>query len=291
MFSVVIPLYNKRDCIQKTIGCVLAQTFGDYEIIVVDDGSTDGSLEIVKAIADEKVKVFTQPNKGVSAARNTGISHASGEIIAFLDADDIWDSSYLQKQYDLISKYPDAVVYGIGYDTIQNGTKANIGKTAPFEGYVRSDWVFPFFYWTSATTCRTNAIKEIGGFDERMTYGEDCDVWYRLLLNGKGVLSSEILAYYNKDAKSSLTGSPMPLEKHIPFFIDKYQESRASNQDFRQFFDMQMIYRLYPYLFDKKYKSMARELAQKLDYSILKPSMKFRMLHPHFYQLIRKIKG
>lgn len=291
MFSVVIPLYNKRDCIQKTIGCVLSQTFEDYEIIVVDDGSDDGSLEIVKAIANERIKVFSQPNKGVSAARNTGICHASGEIIAFLDADDIWDRTYLQKLSDLVAKYPDAAIYGFGYGSIRNGVMASLSKSITFEGYVGSDWTFPFFYWTSATACRTDVIKEIEGFDVRMTYGEDCDMWYRLLLNGRGVLSSKVLAYYNTDAKCRLTGNSMPLEKHIPFFIDKYQESRTLNRDFRRFFDMQMIYRLYPYLFDKKNKATARSLAKKLDYSLLKSSMKFRMQCPYIYRLIKKIIG
>ena len=90
MISVVIPLYNKRGLVSQTIATVLAQTYNGYEIVVVDDGSTDGSIDEVKAIADPRIRIVSRQNGGVAAARNTGIKHARGEFVAFLDTDDRW---------------------------------------------------------------------------------------------------------------------------------------------------------------------------------------------------------
>ena len=96
MISVVIPLYNKRGLVSQTIATVLAQTYNGYEIVVVDDGSTDGSIDEVKAIADPRIRIVSRQNGGVAAARNTGIQHARGEFVAFLDADDRWAPQYLE---------------------------------------------------------------------------------------------------------------------------------------------------------------------------------------------------
>lgn len=290
MFSIVIPLYNKENCIVKTLDSVLTQSFKNFEVIIVDDGSTDGSADIVGAMQDSRIRLIFRQNGGPSAARNTGIMAAEGEMVAFIDADDIWTPDYLQEMNNLIGDYPDAVIYGMNYGVIE-GKRTICGETKPYRGYLDGSWgSFPFFFWTSSTCCRKSELVRLGGFDERMMYGEDCDMWYRLLLEGKGVVDTRILAYYNKDVGNALTRFSMPLEKHIPFFIDKYAEARKNNAGFRHFFDEQMVYRLYPYLFDETYRKTARQLAGKLDYSSLKRSMRFRMRHPYFYRFFRRIK-
>ena len=103
-FSVVIPVYNKEKEIRSTLETVLVQSFIDFEVVLVDDGSSDGSMEIVKGIKDSRIRLFSQKNQGVSAARNAGIRQAVGQYIALLDADDRWEPSYLKEQYDLIHK-------------------------------------------------------------------------------------------------------------------------------------------------------------------------------------------
>lgn len=118
MISVVIPLYNKRGLVSQTIATVLAQTYNGYEIVVVDDGSTDGSIDEVKAIADPRIRIVSRQNGGVAAARNTGIKHARGEFVAFLDADDRWSPQYLETQTALAQKYPSCDVFGTLYDTL-----------------------------------------------------------------------------------------------------------------------------------------------------------------------------
>lgn len=102
MFSIIIPLYNKADYIAETLKSVLNQTYCDYEVIVVNDSSTDNSLEVASSFQDERIHIYTKENEGVSAARNYGIMHAKYDYIAFLDADDIWESDYLECQKKLI---------------------------------------------------------------------------------------------------------------------------------------------------------------------------------------------
>jgi glycosyltransferase involved in cell wall biosynthesis len=104
-FSVVIPLFNKRDCIKRTILSVLSQTHPDFELIVVDDGSTDGSAEVVELISENRLKIIRQPNGGVSKARNLGVKASSAEWVAFLDADDEYKPEFLEKVSDFILKH------------------------------------------------------------------------------------------------------------------------------------------------------------------------------------------
>lgn len=117
-FSVVIPVYNKEKEIRSTLETVLVQSFIDFEVVLVDDGSSDGSMEIVKGIKDSRIRLFSQKNQGVSAARNAGIRQAVGQYIALLDADDRWEPSYLKEQYDLIQKYPQCGVFAVNYSYV-----------------------------------------------------------------------------------------------------------------------------------------------------------------------------
>ena len=290
MISVVIPLYNKKECIVNTLNSVLGQSYTDFEVVIVDDGSTDGSTELISTIKDHRIRLITQNNGGPSSARNTGVKYALGDYIAFIDADDIWMPDFLKEMIRLIADFPDAIIYGINYGRIEQG-RMICTETKPYRGYLENNWEsFPFFFCSSATCCKKSAINKLGGFDARMTYGEDCDMWYRLLLEGKGAIDTQVLAYYNKDTLTSLTKYAYPLEKHIPFYIDKYDKAREENPDFRRFFDEQMVYRLYPYLFIKDYRKQAKLLAKKLDYSLLKSSMRFRMKYPHLYKSIRSIR-
>lgn len=295
MISVVIPLYNKQDSIVATLQSVLAQTYTDYEIVIVDDGSTDDSAQIAEAIlydyqkrhTEVNFKVLRQLNAGVSAARNTGILAAKGEYIAFLDGDDLWNKKYLETLYKLICDYPDAIIYGIGCLQITDDFQIDkIFNRNNKRGEIDNIWDYDVHYWTgSSATCKKEELLAIGMFDTRMTHGEDLDVWWRLLLRGKGAFDSTILAYYRQDAENRAMNKVIPLEKHIPFYIDKYVEARAMNCEFRHFFDKEMIYRLYPYLFDKHYRKQAKNLAMQMDYSLQKWSMKFRVSCPYLYRV------
>ena len=292
MISIVIPLYNKEKSIAKTLESVLVQSYTDYEVIVVDDGSTDNSANVVKDFIahidyrciDDRWTLLTQANAGVSAARNAGILAANGEYVAFLDGDDLWDKDFLKEMVQLISDFPGKSIYGLGCAQIYKDEIPAENENTYFRGVTEWDWNTMAYSGSSACVNRKDAIA-IGLFDTRMTHGEDVDMWWRLLLKKGGACYTKPYAYYRQDAENRATNKSIPLEKFIPYYIDKYEEARIKNKEFRKFFDQEMIYRLYLCLFDKHYRKEARRLAAKLDYSQLKFSMRFRLLFPHLYRL------
>lgn len=189
MISIVIPLYNKEQQIRKTLESVFHQTYQNYEIIVVNDGSTDNSVKVVEDLKISKIRLINQENGGVSSARNRGIIESRGEYIAFLDADDEWDSTYLATQMELIKKYTVCKVFVTGYKMLNNHgdiyhTQIN---NIRFKG---TDGVMDNYFLVAATSnppiCSINivvhksAIKEIGGFPIGIKSGEDLLTWARL---------------------------------------------------------------------------------------------------------------
>ncbi len=205
LISVVIPLYNKRDTIKATIQSVLNQTFQDFEIVVVDDGSTDDSCELVRQIADKRVRIISQANRGVSAARNTGIRESRGGLIAFLDADDRWDTEYLAGQVALMEAFPECGVFASNYRFSDSDGKifpTSINKlkldedrgvlTNYFE--VASCSNCPI--WTSAVMVRKEALLKIGCFPEGISSGEDLLTWARLACENRVAYNRKALATY-----------------------------------------------------------------------------------------------
>jgi glycosyltransferase involved in cell wall biosynthesis len=286
LFSVVIPLYNKALSIQSTLDSVLSQIYTKYEIIVIDDGSTDESAQKVLEIKDTRIRLIKKKNGGVSSARNEGILAAQGEYIAFLDGDDLWHPTYLETLYQLIQDYPNRSIYGIGCAKIHNEEIPLLDNEVLncYRGI--ADWDYSKMFFTGSSTCAPREkLIAIGLFDTRMKYGEDMDMWFRLLLNGGGACDGRPLAYYRQDTENRAMHKVIPLEVHIPFFMDDYEDYRKSNDSFRHFFDQEMVYRLYPYLFSGKYKSQAKEIAKKIDYAPLKFSMRFRMMYPYLYKI------
>lgn len=189
MISVVIPLFNKEQSIASTLQTVLKQTFQDFEIVIVDDGSTDHSVEKVKKVIDPRIRLIHQTNAGVSAARNRGIEEAKGEYIAFLDADDEWKPDYLKTQYELTQKYPECNVFACNYEfkDAQGKVTPTIIRKLPFES--EKGILSNYFevascshqpLWTSAVMVKKNAIQSIGGFPIGIKSGEDLLTWVRL---------------------------------------------------------------------------------------------------------------
>ena len=117
-FSIVIPLYNKEDYIKDTLKSVLNQTYRSFEIIIVNDGCTDSSVEIVKSFSDSRITIFNQKNQGLSGARNSGIKHSKYNYIAFLDADDLWCEDYLNTICNLINLNKESKIYATAVKVI-----------------------------------------------------------------------------------------------------------------------------------------------------------------------------
>lgn len=206
MISVVIPLYNKREMIERTLRSVFAQTFQDFEIIVVDDGSTDGSAEVVKSINDSRIHLIHQDNSGVSAARNRGISEAHGELIALLDGDDEWKSQYLETQFNLSLLYPECDVFAVNYETCDANGKITptIINSLPFDGV---DGELTNYFEVASCShppicsisimVRKGVFEQIGGFPTGIRSGEDLLTWARLACNYRIAYSRKSLARFN----------------------------------------------------------------------------------------------
>lgn len=206
MISVIIPLYNKEKQIAATLKSVIEQTFQDFEIIVVNDGSTDNSATEVLKVKDPHIRLIHQENTGVSAARNRGIQEARFDLIAFLDADDNWKPNYLENQYELSKKYPQCSVYACNYEFRNaDGTiTSTIIRRLPFQ---ESEGILSNYFevascshppiWTSAVMVRKEAIQAIGGFPIGIKSGEDLLTWARLAANYQIAYSKEVCAIFN----------------------------------------------------------------------------------------------
>lgn len=182
LITVVIPVYNGEKTVRETIDSVLNQTFQDWELIIINDGSTDKTLEIIGSIKDERIKVFNYPNAGLAASRNRGISLAKGEYISFIDADDLWTPDKLEVQLKALQENPQAVVAYSWTDIIDESSQIiRAGSYITFNGDVYANLLLMNFISNGSNVLiRTEALKEVGKFDESLKSGEDWDMWLRL---------------------------------------------------------------------------------------------------------------
>lgn len=208
-YSVVIPLYNKEHYIEKTLQSVLNQTFQDYEIIVVDDGSSDGSLAAAGQVQSDRIRLIQQENAGVSVARNTGIHNARGEFVCFLDADDEWRPEYLETIDQLTNAYPDSGFFVTAYAVDMGNGKINLStRLEPETGCLPSYWLTLAkgydFVWTSATTIRRQLLLDAGCFRPGEKIGQDLDMWARVArINPRVAYSAKICVNYNRSAEAN----------------------------------------------------------------------------------------
>ena len=208
-YSVVIPLYNKGKSIKRTLQAAIAQSLQDYEVIVVNDGSTDNSLATVKSVDDPRLRIIEQENQGVSVARNTGILEASGDFICFLDADDIWYPHYLETIDRLTSAYPESDIFVTSYRVLLDGEKERFStRLSPEEGCLPSYWetlrTSYDFVWTSAAVFRREALLAVGLFLPGEKVGQDLDVWARVAeRNPRVAYSAKVCVDYDRCAESN----------------------------------------------------------------------------------------
>lgn len=178
--SVVIPTFNRASLVLEAVESVFRQTFKDYELIVVDDGSTDGTQEILRPY-ETRLGYLFQENRGVSAARNAGIERARGRWVAFLDSDDLWLSEKLEKQMTFLARHPDALIVQTGEVWIRKGQKVNPRKKhQKFSGDIFAPSLKLCLVSPSAVVIRKDLFEEVGLFDETMPACEDYDLWLRI---------------------------------------------------------------------------------------------------------------
>lgn len=279
-FSVIIPLYNKAPYVAKAIGSVLAQTYTDYELVIMDDGSKDDSFAVASKAVEgfPNCHLYRQANGGVSVARNNAVSLSQGEYLCFLDADDWWEPTFLQEMSTLIDEFPDAGIYGTNY-TIVNETKrktrvADIGVEQGFKrGYINYCRVYAktlaMPLWTGAVSMPRTVFDEMGGFPKGIKLGEDFLLWIRVALKYNVAFLNKPLSNYNQDvdADNRGVGRLRNPEHHMLWNLDFLSEEEKNNFDYKQLIDNLRTYSLFPYYLSKDYHEAAKQELDKVDWN------------------------
>lgn len=271
-FSIIVPLYNKAPYVRKALESVCAQTYRDWECIVVDDGSTDGSAALIQTYAD-RMTILHQANAGVAAARNKGVAVSKGEYLCFLDADDWWEPAFLEEMNSLIAAYPDAGLYATNYVYFKPG-KTHVALHMP-TGIMN----YPKAYldngsmpvWTGATCMPRKIFDEMGGFPEEIKLGEDFLLWAKVALHYPIAYSEKPMAYYNNAVPASLraTRNLHRPEEHMLFQLDELEHEIAQLANTQQqatwyaLLDKLRVDGLMPYwLSDAYHEAAEKELAK-----------------------------
>ena len=200
MVSVIIPTYKHRDFILTTLSSVFAQTFSDYEVIVVNDGSPDDTAEVLRPLAEAgRIRHIKQENQGQSAARNQGLAVARGEFIAYLDDDDVWPPDKLAWQVARLKAEPEAVLLygpmktlGVEADQTYPGPDAPSGQV--YDAFLKMNYIVS----PGQTLIRRAALQIIGGFDESLWGADDWDLYIRLASKGKFVFADKLALFYRR---------------------------------------------------------------------------------------------
>lgn len=244
-FSIVIPLYNKEKYIENALKSILKQTVTDYEIIIVDDGSTDKSREIASKHVSDKIRIIDHfENKGLSAARNTGIKNAKSNYVTFLDADDLWHPNFLQTIKNLISSYPEAHIFATNFDEVypKSTHKPHNGSENLPSGY---NGLIDFFkinlkqgIYTPSSVCWHKSVFEtIGYYDEKITFSEDLDFNIRANLKFKLAYSTSIQMSYFMETDNQITRSSI-LNKTLPDY-DQYEKYCSTVPYLKKYLDFE----------------------------------------------------
>lgn len=287
-FSVIIPLYNKESYIEKTLRSVLSQTFRNYELIVVNDGSRDNSFAVAEKVLSGvgNARIVNQENAGVSTARNNGIDAAQGEYICFLDADDWWEPRFLEEMDRLIKDYPDAGLYCTNYYYVHN--KKSVVKLDIPTGYFNycKEYARTLCMIATSSCCSSRAVlTEMGGFKPHLKLGEDFDLWIRIALKYGPAILNKPLVYFNNDVPVKLraTHHLHKPESHMLWNLGYLEDEEKTNPDYKQLIDNLRTYGLMPYFLSKEYHSAARAELAKVDWNGQSPEIRSKYAKPLLY--------
>lgn len=254
-FSVIIPVYNKEKYVQAAVKSVLNQTFTDFELIIVNDCSTDNSRKEVSKIISEQIKIIEHhENKGLSASRNTGIKNATGNFIAFLDADDEWKPDFLATIKSLISTFFEAQLFATNYEelyadgikVIHNQKLSKLGNDFLVDDFFELNLGKPIYFPGSLCVKKT-VFDEIGYFDEKITYSEDVDFNIRTNLKFKLAYSTKALVTYTMFSENQITNSSVK-NKIFPD-LNQYEIYTENKFSLKKYLDFNR------YIFARKFKA------------------------------------
>lgn len=264
MFSVVIPLYNKAHTIERTLRSVFAQTYQKFEVIVINDGSTDGGEEIVEKIEDQRIRLISQENLGVSAARNRGIRESKYEWIAFLDGDDEWMPTFLEKIADTTWRYPSERIFGTLSKHVNNET-GEIHSFIPVGLENKTQLIDCFLSpnllpHTSAIVTKKEVLKELSHnyevFPERMRACEDWACFHRLGMSNKIVIVGKLLGIRNNNVRGQITSRSeaerlelnSDVIRYYELLLDHWSNCKLKDSHFEVFITHQLRHRIKVFL-------------------------------------------
>lgn len=295
-FSVIIPLYNKENFIENTLKSVLGQTFDDFEVIIVDDCSTDNSLEKISELISSKFRIIKHgKNKGLSASRNTGIKNANSDYIAFLDADDIWKNTFLEESKLLIDKFPNIKLFGTNYEDyyskdniiLPKNNAKKLEKHSVIADFFAISLAQPL-YCQSSFCAHKSVFETIGLYNEAITYGEDVDFNIRVNSRFSLAYSTNALVSYTASSENQITKSRIS-EKTITDF-DSFENDQIS-PSLKKFLDFKR------YMMAKNYRlenneEAYKKMKQKIDLKNLNYKQRLLLMSPKSGLLfIQKVKS
>lgn len=243
--SVIVPLYNKVSYIRNALISIMDQTFTDFEILVVNDASTDDSIFVVEEFLSEKVKIIHhEKNKGLAAARNTGIKNATSNFITYLDADDVWKPTFLEHIFTLTKEFPDAKIFATNYEEIWETTlktpfNGSENLAPNFKGYI------DFFalnlkqgiYCHGSVCFHKSVFEKIGLYNEDIQFSEDLDFNIRANYHFKLAYSNSPKMIYFMQTSNQITNSSIK-NKTIPNF-DLYEDWAKNLPDLKRYLDFE----------------------------------------------------
>ena len=295
-FSVIIPLYNKAPYVRKAVESVVGQTYNDWELWVVDDGSTDGSGDVVKTFTDSRIHYCWQKNAGVGATRDNGVSLSTAPYVCFLDADDWWEPTFLEEMAGLIERHPDAGIYGTGYYIVKNGKK----RVAPIgvdEGFTEGEINYCQVYsrtlcmpLTSITVCMPRWVFDAaGGFPKDIKLGEDFILWIHIALKRSVVFLNKSLSNYNQDVDVASRGTHHlhDPKQHMLWNLEDLEPLEQTNPDYKQLIDNLRTYSLMNYWLDKQYRDAARTELAKVNWNCQAEKTRQLYQKPIWYLALR----
>jgi glycosyltransferase involved in cell wall biosynthesis len=271
MFSVVIPYYNKSKYIQRCLDAVLHQTFQEFEIILVNDGSTDGGLHFISKHYSNKITVINQDNKGVSVARNVGIKKAKYSFIAFLDADDCWHNQFLEQIKKVIDAENNIKIIGTHYSRSKHFLALNSGELDyfKFENYFKSA-VRNTYFSSSSTIIHSDFFTKNQGFNSDLKKGEDIDVWIRAVHSGGNAFYiKNTLVYYSAEDVNQATNIKVPIQNTLVGTISELYSNLlkgSTNSSFNRFVSIYVFFNLHPYYYATESHLQAKAILQKNEY-------------------------
>lgn len=292
MISIVIPLYNKEKSILNTIQSVVNQTYTDFEVLVVNDGSRDCGANIASKYPDTRIRVINKPNGGVCSARNRGILEAKGKYIALLDGDDQWDIKYLEEQVRMIHDFPKAAMWGINFAELNQGRLIRKLETALPDGY--RGYVENYFemkgrvsdlFCSSSVVIRKEVFDKVGMFDERIKYSEDIDMWFRIIANFPVAFYDRYMVWYLYDAENRAMNRKRLLKYWLPYYVDKYKDPLFKHNEafYRWIMRWAGVRIKQIYFNDAEQYEDAKVATQKLDYTQLPFKYRFELLSPFWF--------